>query len=185
MTGQVYLVKMGTYYKIGSSTNFKRRLSQLKRNSPFKLEVVLAVQVNDCREAEKELLTKFTAKHIKGEWFRLEDGDSLIIKEYLESLQITKSHQPLMSHKCVPIRNFQRNMYSYEKEWKKAPLIITNRSQAQYVMADISTPIARQDSMNSLLQIGRDLYGEQFIHGLKINSRKGVDDEKEKHNHGS
>jgi len=79
--GVVYLIRAENgYYKIGRTKDLETRLKALTKNSPFKLEVVHTIAVDDTVIFERELHETFSAKRREGEWFLLEDSDIEIIK---------------------------------------------------------------------------------------------------------
>jgi len=75
--GVVYLLKIKgeSKYKIGVSSNFKKRYNQLASKMPYKLLIVHKINSNNMYHLEKELHNRFKNKKIKGEWFNLEEKD--------------------------------------------------------------------------------------------------------------
>lgn len=67
----IYFIKQGSYVKIGYSTLFKKRLTQLQTASPVKLEVLALIK----GEKTDEKNYHDTFKHINsnGEWFYYND----------------------------------------------------------------------------------------------------------------
>lgn len=83
--GFVYFIGTGEFVKIGFSTNFKRRLSDLQRGLPYKLEVYATV-VGSIYD-ERELHWKFSDHRTDcGEWFRYADE----IKAYVAELKVKR-----------------------------------------------------------------------------------------------
>ena len=82
--GFVYLLKADNgCYKIGRTTSLDDRIKQLEIASPCKLELVLAIETDECRELEESLHCFFDDKRAKGEWFDLDGADV----EYIQRLE--------------------------------------------------------------------------------------------------
>lgn len=64
--------------KIGSTKNFSRRVAQIAPKMPYRtrLEILLACELGKESQVEKLIHRRFSAKRLRGEWFRL-DGDDL------------------------------------------------------------------------------------------------------------
>lgn len=78
--GYVYILKAGEWYKIGYSTNVKKRLEKLMTAPPFPTEVVHIIGDNDYIALEKRPHERFAEKRVGGEWFLLEPDDIEWIK---------------------------------------------------------------------------------------------------------
>jgi len=70
----VYLIGtvLGGYFKIGISTNYKKRLKQIQDGLPFDVSLLLVCQVPERLHAdfiEKALFEKYWGNHLRGEWF--------------------------------------------------------------------------------------------------------------------
>ena len=74
LSGDIYLLKMGDFYKIGSATCAKRRTKQFM-GGPYKTELLHVLPVEDRMAAEREWQRRFANKRVKGEWFDLTDED--------------------------------------------------------------------------------------------------------------
>lgn len=89
--GFVYLMgntNLG-YYKIGLSSNVDRRLTQISPKTPFQVEILHSIPVEDMRYAEGFLHRRFASVHTNGEWFRLTKDDVAFIK-HLAGLTIAE-----------------------------------------------------------------------------------------------
>ena len=77
--GFVYLAKNSRngLYKIGYSKNPEQRENTLQSEEP---EISMEAIYDGTRKIEEELHQKFSAKRVRGEWFKLDEGDVLSIK---------------------------------------------------------------------------------------------------------
>lgn len=73
--GVVYLLKAGPFYKIGKASNFERRLSQIKLQLPYPVEVIHTVSTPNITGTETYWHRHFKSKRTNGEWFLLTDED--------------------------------------------------------------------------------------------------------------
>lgn len=73
--GIVYLLKSGPHYKIGKSTNFEKRLTQIKLQLPHAVEVIHVIHAADHSRAESHWHRRFAARRLNGEWFELSDAE--------------------------------------------------------------------------------------------------------------
>lgn len=67
------------YYKIGLSSSFDSRMKAHQCSSPFELMVACTYYVGNMANEEQYLHSLFKEKRIRGEWFRLTDGDLTVI----------------------------------------------------------------------------------------------------------
>lgn len=88
--GWVYVIHLeGTpAYKIGVSTkDVARRVQQLDRTLPWPVRVVfISTQVTDVEWHEHNLHDYFSSKHMRGEWFSLDEKDIAEIANRLPGL---------------------------------------------------------------------------------------------------
>lgn len=86
MYGYVYVVEFDGHYKIGSSINPQRRAQEVTR---FYKEpnLVISERVPNFREIELVVHKMFETKRERGEWFRLDADDLVVIKDYLGSVK--------------------------------------------------------------------------------------------------
>ena len=63
------------FYKIGMASSFGARFDAHRCASPFEILVACAYFVGNMRAEERELHDEFADKRVRGEWFRLNDGD--------------------------------------------------------------------------------------------------------------
>ena len=82
LRGVVYLLKAGSNYKIGRTTDFKRRLNEVKLQLPDPVTVEHTIQTSRPVDIEKYWHERFASKRKNGEWFGLDDEDVSEIKSY-------------------------------------------------------------------------------------------------------
>jgi hypothetical protein len=75
VTGHIYLLSGGGYFKIGKTTNLSIRSQQISLQLPFEVTLVHSISTDDIGEAERYWHTKFKSKRLNGEWFSLVDED--------------------------------------------------------------------------------------------------------------
>jgi len=78
--GWVYLLKSGTYYKIGASIQVNKRIRTLRTLPPFDINLVCTIETDDMYKLERQLHARFSNKRVNGEWFELEPDDVAYIK---------------------------------------------------------------------------------------------------------
>ena len=92
--GYLYVVKMGDYYKIGTSKTPNTRLKEFTK-LPFELETVICECVFNYQEIESELHNKFYEKNKRGEWFVLDKQDVEYIKDYLSKFNLQRIYKEI------------------------------------------------------------------------------------------
>ena len=78
--GYVYLLEYNNLYKIGCSKNIDKRLHDLEKNTPHKINLIHSIKTDNKYKLENELHQKYKDKRSKGEWFSLSDSDIQNIK---------------------------------------------------------------------------------------------------------
>ena len=91
--GYIYLINIiGTNkYKIGVTTNPKRRLRDISSMLPYELNVLALNQINNPYVFEQELLDEFDDCLIKNEWFSLSLDKVKYIMITLHNRQVKES----------------------------------------------------------------------------------------------
>lgn len=88
--GHVYFINIvGTNkYKIGVSTNVKRRLADISSVLPFELNILAINEIKNPFHFEEILHNQFKSKLIKNEWFELNIDDVKYIMITLHNQQV-------------------------------------------------------------------------------------------------
>lgn len=91
--GEVYFVKCGDSYKIGSTRDLYKRLRTLQVANSEKITLVHSIKTTNMKLTEKlfQALFEKDNKRERGEWFRLTDKDIEYIKSGNYSKAILKS----------------------------------------------------------------------------------------------
>lgn len=86
--GGVYIVRCSAsgLFKIGTSKNIQKRISQLQTSSPGTLDTIAIIPCE--KSLEKKLHSMFSSRRVRGEWFDLSESDLLYI-----STLISGEHQ--------------------------------------------------------------------------------------------
>ena len=88
--GFVYLIHcVGfPYYKIGlSQQSPKKRLDILQQGSPFRLKLVLSIEIHEIYLAESILHSKFDKSKVRREWFNFTDYILDEVKDEFKKLE--------------------------------------------------------------------------------------------------
>lgn len=73
--GFIYLIRCGDYLKIGIASNLYERLSQLQIGNPLALRLCCYFETTNPEKDEKSLHRLFQHRHVRGEWFRLDENE--------------------------------------------------------------------------------------------------------------
>ena len=71
----VYLFKANNRYKIGMTSNLKKRFINVQAHCPYLLELIWTLRTKDYKKLEKSLHNIYKTKRIHFEWFILSDND--------------------------------------------------------------------------------------------------------------
>lgn len=95
--GEIYILwAVGTtLYKIGVSTDFRRRFKDLSSASPLPLIPVKYARCDNPHLLESKLHELFAAKLFKNEWFSLGEGDLTVVAEVFDRYFERARRQPL------------------------------------------------------------------------------------------
>ncbi len=80
IAGVIYLLKCATQYKIGCTTDLRRRQREINAHNPGRVRLVHRIQTDDLRGLEAYWHKRFHDKRIKGEWFQLTAADVAAFK---------------------------------------------------------------------------------------------------------
>jgi hypothetical protein len=75
LSGGVYLLRAGNYYKIGKANVFDKRISQIRLQLPYEIDVVHVIYSRNPYETERMWHERFADKRLNGEWFALSPFD--------------------------------------------------------------------------------------------------------------
>jgi hypothetical protein len=80
LKGYIYVIKCNEYYKIGSSRDgVEKRLNGMQTGNPYELLIVAKYCVTDYLQAEALLHKYFKDKRVRGEWFKLDKEDLILL----------------------------------------------------------------------------------------------------------
>lgn len=80
--GEVYLYKVGRYYKIGKTKDTVRRGAEIRLQLPEKPLLVHLIKTDDPSGVELYWHRRFGAKRVNGEWFGLDQSDVRAFKRW-------------------------------------------------------------------------------------------------------
>lgn len=82
----VYLIKADNgLFKIGCTKNLDGRLDNFMVTLPYETELITTIRGKKYRETERYLHNKFQSKHVRGEWYDLDQADV----EFMKNLETT------------------------------------------------------------------------------------------------
>jgi hypothetical protein len=73
--GHVYLMKYGSFYKIGKSYDVDRRNREIGTKLPEELKTIHTIKTDDPTGIESYWHKRFAQKRTRGEWFKLDRSD--------------------------------------------------------------------------------------------------------------
>jgi len=81
----IYVIQLDTIecYKIGVSQNTTRRFKDISGAMPFELKVIINERVDNAYDLEELFHGLFKDKHVKSEWFFLDEQDIEKIKSLI------------------------------------------------------------------------------------------------------
>lgn len=88
----IYAIKSDDgYYKIGRSSNPKRRLKSLSVGNPNELTLVASSPVVEAQRREKDIHEQFGEWRVRGEWFDLPLEKEPELIEFIEEAEVGNS----------------------------------------------------------------------------------------------
>lgn len=91
--GYVYILRYGIHFKIGKATSIRQRLTALGISMPEEPELIHVIKACNPDIGERLLHRKFWPKHVRGEWFALDQKDI----EWLKSIDMLNFDRPFIS----------------------------------------------------------------------------------------
>ncbi len=82
--GLVYMLQAGPHFKVGMTTNLDKRLTQIKLQLPFAVQVVHTIKAANPSQVESHWHRRFAALRLNGEWFALGSAEVSEFKNVAE-----------------------------------------------------------------------------------------------------
>lgn len=89
-TGYVYVLKSHGLYKIGKTKNPKQRIETINALNAIPVKIILIKTVINFTAAETRIHSLFQDKHVRGEWFRLDESDLDLITIELSRMRFSR-----------------------------------------------------------------------------------------------
>ncbi len=89
--GYIYFLRCGEYYKVGRAKHLNKRLSAYVTHSPYEIETIMTLEVDDYVYFEELLHKTFSNFIHRGEWYLFSNHALNIIKELLKKYVETKN----------------------------------------------------------------------------------------------
>jgi hypothetical protein len=77
----VYVMRVRQFYKIGYTTDIRKRYNDISVSNPFKVTLMITIVSEAAQLLESQLHERFAAKRVRGEWFRLDEEDLAFLRE--------------------------------------------------------------------------------------------------------
>jgi hypothetical protein len=118
--GKVYLLKSGSYYKIGKAVNDEKRVRRLKIQLPEPVEHIHSISSMNCHWLEWLWQTGLDRHRLNGEWFNLAPED---VAWFCSFQELDHSYFPHREQFCAGYREYCRR-YGFAPDpqvlrWKK------------------------------------------------------------------
>jgi hypothetical protein len=163
MSGYVYLMEMGEYYKIGQTIDVPGRLLSLDVG-PLPLRLVHSFASHDAKGDEAFLHQKHAAKRVRREWFRLEVEDV----EAFCRIQVgpIQSSAPLVPPPPLPTIRVSVRATRLEREWARRK-VVGDRILACATNAGLSAADVAERTGISLESVEAFIAGQREPGGLQ------------------
>lgn len=89
----VYVLRSGPYFKIGKTTELGKRISQLKIQLPFEVELFKVINTNDCTKLETFFHKAYSNLRVNGEWFTLSPHDAALLLLFPSTVDVNNGQQ--------------------------------------------------------------------------------------------
>lgn len=80
------------WYKIGTTQDVWERLRGVQVGCPVEIKRIASAWVYKADEIEKELHSKYSSRHLRGEWFLLQDEEVAELKSYLSVIDLKRAN---------------------------------------------------------------------------------------------
>jgi hypothetical protein len=84
--GFIYILKSNGLHKIGKTLDTQARFKTYRTENPHETEIIFFKEVSDYSGIEKDILSKYKKKSIRGEWHKFEENEVREIISYLNKL---------------------------------------------------------------------------------------------------
>lgn len=118
---RVYVMKCRNFYKIGISGNPFQRLTNLQRENPFSIKLVIYKKFKNASEVERLLHRLFRNKNTKREWFNLQKRDIKTLVKIFEKGYVSEDYFINWAKRKKEEREREKKTSNVLNEWEKNP----------------------------------------------------------------
>jgi hypothetical protein len=135
-SGYVYLFKCGdSWYKIGSSKQPDKRLSQVQTGNPMRVSLIHQVFTSDCAKLEKSFHNYYSQYRVEGEWFECSTDIEI---EFLSLASVLDSQHTVL----------QKNLEMCLLEALNVTLLINDKDCSQMMPYQLLSKLEKRLSSN-------------------------------------
>ena len=106
--GIIYLIRCGSYHKIGKTTRRELRYRQLDIQLPEKAELVHEITTNNVDFAESHWHQFFAHRRKNGEWFALTEDETSYFRRW-KRMEIAPAVEPALTSESVSNTDINAN----------------------------------------------------------------------------